>query len=234
MQPITLTSQQFWSRNRSLNFYSDLHQQRFYVSEIYAMPHYKQNLLLNEAECLVEDLEFQLNEHRDSDDYDWIKRISSKILVTKKFALACRFLLQKNVEDKRMARRIENYESLVKRLKSFMSMSFAIVSCKLTPDDKSLMSAFFLLGQEAKNVSRNKQIEYFESYFENCKDKGTLELALEVCLDWHNAFDVMVKENLIRRQDSKHYLILAKKLKKLIAALPDEALPCNDPNVPAT
>jgi len=197
------------------------------------MPHYRQNLLLNEAECLAEDLEFQLNEHRDSDDYDWIKRISSKILVTKKFALACRFLLQKNVEDKRMARRIENYESLIERLKSFMSMSFVIVSCKLTPDDKSLMNAFFLLGQQAQNVSRNKQIEYFESYFESCNDKGTLELALEVCLDWHNAFDAMAKENLIRRKDSKHYLILAKKLKKLIADLPTESLPCNDPDVPA-
>jgi len=198
------------------------------------MPHYKQNLLLNEAECLIEDLEYQLNEHRDSDDYAWIQRISSKILVTKKFALACRFLLQKNVQEKRMARRVENYESLIKRLKSFMSMSFTIVSCKLTPNDKGLMNAFFLLGQEAINVSRNKQVEYFESYFENCKDKGTLELALEVCLDWHNVFDVMAKENLIRRKNSKYYLILAKKLKKLIAALPAEALPCNDPNVPAT
>tara|TARA_R110002020_G_scaffold5112_1_gene21670 strand:- start:18 stop:722 length:705 start_codon:yes stop_codon:yes gene_type:complete len=234
MQPITFTSQQFWSRNRSLNFYSDLHQQRFYVSEIHEMPHYKQNLLLNEAECLVEDLEFQLNEHRDSDDYDWIQRISSKILVTKKFALACRFLLQKNVEEKRMTKRIENYESLIERLKSFMSTSFAIVSCKLTPHDKGLMNAFFLLGQEAINVSRNKQMEYFESYFENCKDKGTLELALEVCLDWHNVFDVMAKENLIRRKSSKYYLTLAKKLKKLIAALPDQTSPCNDPDALAT
>ncbi len=198
------------------------------------MPHYKQNLLLNEAECLVEDLEYQLNVHRDSNDHDWVQRISNKILVTKKFALACRFSLQKNVDEKRIAKRIENYENLVEKLKGFMSTSFAIVSCKLTPDDKGLMNAFFLLGQEAINVSRNKQVEYFESYFENCKDKGTLELALEVCLDWHNVFDVMAKENLIRRKNSKYYLILARKLKKLIAALPAEALPCNDPNVPAT
>ena len=198
------------------------------------MPHYKQNVLLNEAECLVEDLEYQLNEHRDSGDYDWIQRISSKILVTKKFALACRFLLQKNVEEKRMAKRIENYESLIERLKGFMSSSFVIVSCNLTSKDKNLMNAFFLLGQQARNVSRGKQMELFESYFENCKDKGTLELALKVCLDWHNMFDAMVKDNLLGRQDSKHYLILAKKLKKLIAELPAQTSPCNDPDVPAT
>lgn len=198
------------------------------------MPHYKQNILLNEAECLIEDLEYQLNEHRDSDDDDWIRRISSKILVTKKFALACRFSLQKNVEEKRMAKRIENYESLIEKLKGFMSASFVIVSCNLTSEDKNLMSAFFLLGQQARNISRNKQIEYFESYFENCKDKGILELALEVCLDWHNMFDAMVKDSLLGKKDSKHYLILAKKLKKLIEALPAQTSPCNDPDVPAT
>ena len=198
------------------------------------MPHYKQNLLLNEAECLVEDLEFQLNEHRDSDDYDWIKRISSKILVTKKFALACRFLLQKNVEEKRMTKRIENYESLIERLRGFMSASFVIVSCNLTSEDRNLMSAFFLLGEQARYVSRGKQMEYFESYFENCKDKGTLELAHKVCLDWHNMFDAMVKDKLLGRKNSKHYLILAKKLEKLIAALPAQTSPCNDLDVPAT
>jgi len=198
------------------------------------MPHYKQNLLLNEAECLVEDLEYQLNEHRDSDDYDWIQRISSKILVTKKFALACRFSLQKNVEEKRMAKRIENYESLIERLKSFTKASLLIASCTLTSDNKGLMSAFFLLGQEAKNVSRNKRIEYFELYFEDCKDKGILELALEVCLDWHNMSDVMAKENLLGAKRSQYYLILAKKLKKLIAELPAQTSPCNDPDAPAT
>lgn len=198
------------------------------------MPHYKQNLLLNEAECLVEDLEFQLNEHRDSDDDDWIRRISSKILVTKKFALACRFSLQKNVEEKRILKRIENYESLIEKLRGFMSASFVIVSCNLTSKDENLMSAFFLLGQQAGNVSRGKQMEFFESYFENCKDKGTLELALKVCLDWHNMFDAMVKDSLLGRKNSNHYLILAKKLKKLIAALPAQTSPCNDPDVPAT
>tara|TARA_R110002012_G_C11403540_1_gene586077 strand:- start:38 stop:652 length:615 start_codon:yes stop_codon:yes gene_type:complete len=204
------------------------------------MPHYKQNLLLNEAECLVEDLEYQLNAHRDSSDHDWVQRISNKILVTKKFALACRFSLQKNVDEKRIAKRIENYENLVEKLKGFMSTSFAIVSCNLTANDKALMNAFFLLGQEARNVSRNKQVEYFDLYFENCRDKGILKLALEVCLDWHNMFDIMSEDNLFgkgyrhRKEYHHHYQILAKKLKKLIAALPDEALPCNDPNVPAT
>ena len=234
MQPITATTQQFWTRNRYLKFYSDLHQQSFYISEVHGMPHYKQNLLLNEAECLVEDLEFQLNEHRDSDDDDWIRRISSKILVTKKFALACRFSLQKNVEEKRILKRIENYESLIEKLRGFMSASFVIVSCNLTSKDENLMSAFFLLGQQAGNVSRGKQMEFFESYFENCKDKGTLELALKVCLDWHNMFDAMVKDSLLGRKNSNHYLILAKKLKKLIAALPAQTSPCNDQDVPAT
>ena len=178
--------------------------------------------MLYEAELLLEDLECYLDQQRDSEDLNWIRRISRKIITTKKFAFYCRTVLKGNVQNKRMKRIAKQHESQIKNAESFIISCFTLTKGSLNSKDKSLMRLFFSLGQQLKVVGRNKQIKYFESYFEDCKDEEILRLALEVCSEWRSMNNVY---------QSNHLLPL---IYRATTKLQSEALPCNDPNVPAT
>ena len=88
------------------------------------------------------------------------------------------------------------------------------------------MRLFLDLGQQLKNVSRNKQIEYFESYFEGCKDEGILRLALEVCSEYKYMNDPYYTHHLLP--------LISRAMTRQVKRLQSQASPCNDPDVPAT
>jgi len=218
---------------KPLSYFSDHYQEEFFVRDIYKLPYYQQNILLYEAELLIEDLEAYLDDQRDSEDLDWIKRISHKILTTKKFALYCRLYLKENVENKRAKRdakkhekRIKKYEERDRKLDKFISSCFDAVSGWIyyTRDGNS-MRLFFILGQLLRyNFSRKKQIECFESYFEDCKEEEVLRLASQVCLEYQKGFmnDVYWKHH------------LSPLIYRAMTRLQSQTLPCNDPDAPAT
>ena len=220
---------------KPLSYFSDHYQEEFFVRDIYKLPYYQQNILLYEAELLAEDLEIYLDDQRDSEDLDWIKRISGKILITKKFAFYCRLCLKENVENKcakrnakKYEKRIKKYEERVDRLEKFVGSCFAAVSGWIYQSrDKNSMRLFFILSQLLRhNFSRKKQIEWFESYFENCKEEEVLKLASEVCLEYKYMNDPYYTHNLLP--------LISRAMERQVKKLQPEALPCNDPNVPAT
>jgi len=220
---------------KPLSYFSDHYQEEFFVRDIYKLPYYQQNILLHEAELLVADLEIYLNDQRDSDDLNWIKRISTKILTTKKFAFYCRLCLKENVENRRAERNEKKYEKRIKKceeridkLEKFVGSCFAAVSGWLYYSrDKNSMRLFFTLSQLLRyNFSRKKQIEYFESYFENCKEEEVLKIASEVCLEYKYMNDVYYTHHLLP--------LISRAMTRQVKRLQPEALPCNDPNVPAT
>ncbi len=218
---------------KPLSYFSDHYQEEFLLRDIYKLPYYQQNILLYEAELLVEDLEVYLDDQRDSEDLNWIKKISSKILITKKFAFYCRLSLKENVENRRAKRAekkyqklFENYEKRNRKLDEFISSCFDAVSGWIYHTrDKNSMRLFFILGQLLRyNFSRKKQIACFESYFENCKEEEVLRLASQVCLEY--------QKGLMNDVYWKHHL--SPLIYRAMTRLQPQALPCNDPNVPAT
>jgi hypothetical protein len=151
---------------KPLSYFSYHYQEEFLVRDIYKLPYYQQNILLYEAELLVEDLEAHLDDQRDSEDLNWIKKISGKILITKKFAFHCRLSLKENVENKRAKRdakkyekRIKAYEERDKKLEKFIGSCFAAVSGWLYYSrDKNSMRLFFTLSQLLRcNFSRKNR-----------------------------------------------------------------------------
>jgi hypothetical protein len=220
---------------KPLSYFSDHYQEEFFVRDIYKLPYYQQNILLYEAEFLIEDLETYLDDQRDSEDLDWIKRISRKILITKKFAFYCRLCLKENVENKcakrnakKYEKRIKKYEEHIDKLEKFISSCFAAVSDWIYHSrDKNTMRLFFALGQSLKyNFSRKKQIEWFESYFENCKEEEVLKLASQVCSEYKYMNDPYCSHHLLP--------LISRAMTRQVKKLQSEALPCNDPDAPAT
>ena len=209
-----------------LSFFSHHYQETFFVRDLHKLPHHKQNILLYEAELLLEDLECYLDQQRDSEDLNWIRRISRKIITTKKFAFYCRTVLKGNVQNKRMKRIAKQHESQIKNAESFIISCFTLTEGSLNSKDKSLMRLFFSLGQQLKVVGRNKQIKYFESYFEDCKDEKILRLALEVCLEYKYMNDPYYTHHLLP--------LISRAMKRQVKKLQPEASPCNDPDALAT
>ena len=216
---------------KPLSYFSYHYQEEFFVRDLFKLPYHQQNILLYEAELLIEDLEAYLNDQRDSEDLDWIKRTSHKILTTKKFAFYCRLSLKENVENRRAKRAekkyqklFENYQKRNEKLNKFISSCFEAVSGWLyCSKDKNSMRLFFILSQLLRyNFSRKKQIECFESYFENCKEEEVLKIASEVCLEYKYMNDVYYIHH------------LSPLISRAMTRLQSEALPCNDPDAPAT
>ena len=162
------------------SFFSEHLQKTFFSKELPKIPVYELNILLYEAELLVEDLEIYLDRERDSDDLDWIRRISHKIRVTKKFALSCRTVLKGNVQDKRTKKIIAQHEKQIKAYTLFVDAFSETFAKSLNSENADLMRLFFSFGKYLASVSRAKQIRYFEDKFKNLKDEETLKLALEI------------------------------------------------------
>ena len=169
-----------------LSFYSEHLQKTFFAKELPKIKVYELNILLYEAELLVEDLEIYLDRERDSDDLDWIKRISYKILITKKFALHCRVVLKGNVQDKRTKKLIAQHEKQIKAYELFVDRFSEAFARSLDSQNIDLMRLFFRFGQHLACVSRGKQIKYFEDHFKQCKDEKILRLALDVSHEFHD------------------------------------------------
>tara|TARA_Y100000361_G_C11119108_1_gene322183 strand:- start:268 stop:873 length:606 start_codon:yes stop_codon:yes gene_type:complete len=162
------------------SFFSEQLQKTFFSKELPKIPVYELNILLYEAELLAEDLEIYLDKERDSEDLDWIKRISFKIRVTKKFALSCRTVLKGNVQDKRTRKLIAQYEKQIKAYTLFVDAFSETFAKSLNSENVDLMRLFFMFGKCLAYASRGKQIKYFEDKFKNIKDEETLKLALEI------------------------------------------------------
>ena len=169
-----------------LSFFSEHLQKTFFSSELPKIPVYELNILLYEAELLVEDLEIYLDRQRDSEDLDWIRRISHKIRVTKKFALQCRLVLKGNVQDKRTKKIIAQHEKQIKGYALFVDRFSDAFARSLDSQNIDLMRLFFRFGQHLACVSRGKQIKYFEDHLKQCKDEEILRLALDVSHEFHD------------------------------------------------
>ncbi len=130
-----------------LSFFSEHLQKTFFASELSKVKVYELNILLYEAELLLEDLEMYLDKERDSDDLDWIKRISYKILATKKFALHCRLVLKGNAQNKRTENLIKEYERQIKAYALFTSNFSEAFAKSLNPQNVGMMRLF--LGLES-------------------------------------------------------------------------------------
>ena len=168
-----------------LSFFSEHLQKTFFASELSKVKVYELNILLYEAELLLEDLEMYLDKERDSDDLDWIKRISYKILATKKFALHCRLVLKGNAQNKRTENLIKEYERQIKAYALFTSNFSEAFARSLNPQNVGMMRLFFRFGRYLRCISRGKQIKYFEDNFK-LLDEETLRLALEVGQDFQD------------------------------------------------
>jgi len=167
------------------SFFSEHLQKTFFSKELPKIPVYELNILLYEAELLVEDLEIYLNRERDSEDLDWIRRISHKIRVTKKFALSCRTVLKGNVQDKRTKKIIAQHEKQIKAYALFVDRFSDVFAKYLNSENADLMRLFFSFGKYLACVSRGKQIKYFEDKFKSLKDEETLKLALEISHEFY-------------------------------------------------
>lgn len=169
------------------SFFSEQLQKTFFSSELPKIPVYELNILLYEAELLVEDLEIYLDRERDSEDLDWIRRISHKIRVTKKFALSCRTVLKGNVQDKRTKKIIAQHEKQIKAYALFVDRFSDAFAKSLNSENADLMRLFFSFGKHLACISRGKQIKYFEDQFKSLKDEETLKLALEISHELHDS-----------------------------------------------
>ena len=144
-----------------------------FVRDLKSLPFDQQSILMTESECLLEDMELQLEDRRDSDDHCWIERISAKILCTRKFLLACKYYVGPGIND----RRIKETRLQEEKMQDFLDACASLLDI----NDPQYLKAFLLLRERARVVLSPRRTRHFDGRLLNSKDKQKIETAIELC-----------------------------------------------------
>ena len=144
-----------------------------FVRDLKNLPYYEQSILMTESECLLEDMELQLEDGRDSDDHYWIERISAKIICTRKFLLACKYYVGPGIKDKR---HIESAKQ-EKQMHDFLNACASLLNI----NDPQYLKAFLLLRESARVIISSRRTRLFDRKLLDSRDKQKIETAIELC-----------------------------------------------------
>ena len=163
----------FIYKNLGLSFNSVALDRTVLIRDLKSLPLDQQSILMTESECLLEDLELQLEDRRDCDDNDWINRISSKITYTRKFLLACKYYVGPEIVNKE----IKQTRSRMLKMDNFIEACASMFNL----NDPQYLKAFLLLRERARVLISPGKTRAFDKKLLDSSDKQKLDTAIELC-----------------------------------------------------
>lgn len=170
----------YLKKDRHISFYSKGLDRKIFVSQLLNLTFAEQSFLLTESQCVLEDLEYYLNETRssESDDAAWESKLSSKITFIRRFVRVCQMLVGENRVDEKYniaLREVEKANICLKKIAEILD--------KNTPFHIEL----FLQAREAvrETFSTKKccttKVRYFDDLLLNSKDAEKVTTAVRLC-----------------------------------------------------
>ena len=170
----------YLKRDRHVSFYSNGLDRRIYIPELMNLTFAEQSFLLTESQCLLEDLEYYLNETRnsESDDAAWESRLSNKIRFVRKFLRVCQMLVGESRVD-------EKYNNALRQIEE-TNICLKEIAETLNKNTPFHMELFLQVREVVRKTFSKKQhctkkVRYFDDLLLNSKDVEKVTTAIRLC-----------------------------------------------------